>query len=131
MSRSDQISDMLTRIRNAYSAGHDIVEMPCSRLKGEIARVLKREGFITDHVVEGGGKKTLRVYLKYTDDREAAIRGLRRESRPGLREYVSADKVQGVLGGLGVGILSTSSGVMSDREARKRRLGGEYLCSVW
>lgn len=131
MSLSDPIADMLTRIRNAHMGGHEVVEMPHSRLKTEITRVLKREGYVTDYVVEGGVRKVLRLYLKYTDDHDPAIRGLQRESKPGLRRYVSTAEVKPVLGGLGVSILSTSAGVMSDREARKKHVGGEVLCSVW
>ena len=131
MSWADPIADMLTRIRNAHMAELDVVDMPHSKLKADITRLLKREGYIGDYTVEGGLKKTLRVYLKYTTDREPAISGLRRESRPGLRRFVPADKLPRVLGGLGVAVLSTSSGVMTDKEARKRHVGGEYLCAVW
>ena len=132
MSWSDPIADMLTRIRNAHQAGRDVVEMPHSRLKGEIVRVLKREGFVNDYVVEGSGKKVLlRVYLKYDPQHAPAILGLRRESRAGGRRYVGWNKTPRILGGMGLAILSTSVGVMSDREARKRRVGGELICSVW
>lgn len=131
MSLSDPIADMLTRIRNAHMAGLDVAEMPHTGLKGEIMRVLKREGFITDYAVEGGVKKVLRVYLKYTADHEPVIRGLKRESKPGLRTYVAAGKLPRVFGGMGVAILSTSCGVMTAKEARKRHVGGEFLCSVW
>lgn len=131
MSFSDPIADMLTRIRNAHMAGLDIMDVPHSRLKSEILRIFKREGFITDYVVEGGVKKVLRVYLKYTEDRKPVIRGLKRESKLGLRKYVPSDKVPRVLGGLGVAILSTSSGVMTGKEARKQHVGGEVLCSIW
>jgi len=131
MSLTDPISDMLTRIRNAQAAGLDVVEMPFSKLKGEVVGVLKHEGYLTDFVVEGGKKKVLRVYLKYTEDHEPVIRGIRRESRPGLRRYVPAGKIPRVLSGLGVAVLSTSSGVMTDKEARKQKVGGEVLCSVW
>ena len=130
MSWSDPIADMFTRIRNAHMAGRDMVEMPHSKLKSEITRVLKKEGFITDYVVEGG-KKVLRIYLKYTVDREPVIRGLRRVSRPGLRRYVTGQDIPQVLGGLGVTILTTSSGVMTGKEAKKQNIGGEVLCSVW
>ena len=130
MSWSDPIADMLTRIRNAHRAGLDVVEVPHSRLKGEVGRVLKDEGYISDYVWESGGR-VLRVYLKYTANRQPAIRGLRRESHAGLRRYVTADKLPRVLGGMGVAILSTSRGVMTAADARQRRLGGEYLCSVW
>jgi small subunit ribosomal protein S8 len=131
MSWSDPIADMLTRIRNAQRAEFEAVEMPYSRLKGEITRLLKREGYVKDFVVEGGAQKVLRIYLKYTDDLAPAIQGLRRESRPGLRKYASSQDVPKVLGGLGIAVLSTSSGVMTDKEARDARVGGEVLCSVW
>jgi small subunit ribosomal protein S8 len=131
MSLSDPIADMLTRIRNAHMAGMEVVEMPHSRLKGEITRVLKKEGFITDYVVEGGGKRLLRIYLKYDREQEPAIRGVRRESRPGLRRYANAAEIPKVLGGMGTAVLSTSAGVLTDKEARARNIGGEVLCSVW
>lgn len=131
MSWSDPIADMLTRIRNALAAGHEVVETPYSKLKGEIARVLKKEGYITDYAVEGGVQKTLRIYLKYAADRTPIIRGLRRESKSGLRQYVPTKDIPRVLGGLGISILSTSSGVMTDVEARAKGVGGERLCSIW
>jgi small subunit ribosomal protein S8 len=131
MSLSDPIADMLTRVRNAHMGGLEVVEMPHSKLKAEVTRVLKREGYITDYVVEGGTQKVLRLYLKYTDEHEPAIRGIQRESKPGLRRYVNTAGIKPVLGGLGVAILSTSAGVMSDKEARKKHVGGEVLCSVW
>ena len=131
MSLSDPISDMLTRIRNAHMAGQDVVEMPHSKFKGEVARVLKKEGFITDYVAEGGVKKVLRLYLRYTPEREPVIKGLKRVSRPGLRKYVSAEEVPRVLGGMGVAILSTSSGIVTDTDARKKNIGGEVICSIW
>ena len=130
MSWSDPIADMITRIRNAHMAGRDMVEMPHSKLKGEITRVLKKEGFIADYTVEGDGR-LLRLYLKYTDDREPVIRGIKRDSRPGLRHYVSAQDIPRVLGGLGVNILTTSIGVMTGVEARNQNVGGELVCSVW
>jgi len=98
---------------------------------GEVARVMKAEGFVRDFVVEGGTKRSLMVYLKYVDGYEPAIRGLQRYSKPGLRKYCGADDVPRVLGGLGVAILSTSSGIMSDKEARQKHVGGEVLCTVW
>jgi len=131
MGMTDPISDMLTRIRNGLRAGHKVVDIPHSRMKAEIARVMKREGYIADFVVEGGLKKVLRIYLKYIAEKEPVIRGLQRESRPGLRSFVSADRVPRVLGGLGVTVMSTSSGVMTGREAREKHIGGEVLCSVW
>lgn len=131
MSLSDPVADMLVRIRNAQHAEHEVTEMPSSKLKEGIADVLKREGYIRSYSVEGDVKKVLKVYLKYTLDGVPAIRGLRRESKPGLRIYKSVDKMPKVLGGLGVAILSTSVGVITDKEAREKNTGGEYLCSVW
>lgn len=128
----DPIADMLTRIRNALTAKHDIAEVSHSALKVEIARILKREGFVADYVVEGGGeKKTLRIYLKYTDDNEPAIRVLRRVSRGGLRKYARSKSLPKPLGGLGLAILTTSAGVMTNEEAHKQNIGGEVLCEVW
>ena len=131
MSWSDPIADMLTRIRNAQSAGIEIVEMPSSRLKAEIAKVLKQEGYVTDYEVDGDVKKVLRILLKYNAENKPVIRGIRRESKPGLRKFCGSRDVPRVLGGLGVVIISTSSGVMSGLEARRRKLGGEVICSVW
>ncbi|NLB69437.1 MAG: 30S ribosomal protein S8 [Lentisphaerae bacterium] len=131
MSWSDPIADMLTRIRNAQSAGIEIVEMPSSRLKAEIAKVLKQEGYVTDYEVDGDVKKVLRILLKYNAENKPVIRGIRRESKPGLRKFCGSRDVPRVLGGLGVAIISTSSGVMSGLEARRRKLGGEVICSVW
>jgi len=130
MSLSDPIADMLARIRNAYGASLETVEFQHSKLKGEIIRVLKREGFVNDYVVEGSPKKVMRVYLKYMG-REPAIRGLRRRSSPGGRVSVTVDKIPSPLGGIGIAILSTSQGVMAGQEARKRKIGGEVLCTVW
>lgn len=132
MSLSDPIADMLTRIRNASSAGLEIVQVPHSKLKSEVARILKREGFILDYTTEGqDGKKTLRLYLKYGRDHEPIIQGIKRVSKPGLRRYVASGKLPRVLGGMGVAILSTSGGIITDREARKSKVGGEVLCHVW
>lgn len=131
MSWSDSIADMLTRIRNGHRSGMDKVEMPFSKMKGEITRVLKKEGFITDYVVEGGVKKTLRIYLKYTLKGEAVIRGIQRESKPGLRRYVACGKAPKVLGGMGIAILSTSKGIMTSKDAYKEKVGGELLCTIW
>ncbi len=132
MSLSDPIADMLTRLRNAHSADLDHADIPHSKMKAEIARILKREGFIRDYVSEGGGsKKILRVYLKYDAKRQKGIEGLKRVSRPSLRKYSGADSLPRVLGGMGIAILSTSSGVMTDREARQQKVGGEVLCYVW
>jgi small subunit ribosomal protein S8 len=132
MSVSDPISDMLTRVRNAQSAVKEWVEMPHSRMKGEIARILKQEGFIRDFTVEGqGAKRTMKVFLKYGPDMESGIAGLRRFSRPGLRRYHGATNLPRVLGGLGIAIVSTSAGIMTDRQARQAKVGGEVLCTVW
>ena len=132
MSCSDPIADLLTRIRNASRAGLPAVEMSHSRLKAEIARILKKEGYIAD-VAEGSdeGKKTLKLTLKYDYDEKPVIQQINRVSRPGLRRYVAAADVPRVRGGLGTAVLSTSRGVMSDREARAAHVGGEVLCQVW
>jgi len=122
---------MVTSIRNAQSVGHELVDIPYSKLKGEIARVLKKEGYVTDYVVEGGVKKTLRVYLRYTPDQEPVIKGIKRESRPGLRRHTPATRIPRVLGGLGTAIMSTSSGIMTGKEAKSQNVGGEVLCSIW
>ena len=131
MSCSDPIADMLTSVRNAQMAGKESAVVPHSKLKGELARILKKEGFVADYIVEGGKKKTLKLYLKYTEEHEPVIQGLQRKSRPGLREYVAADEVPRTLRGLGVSVLSTSRGVMTDKEARAQHIGGEVLCSIW
>lgn len=131
MSWSDPIADMLTRVRNAQSAGLEIVEMPASRLKADIVKVLKEEGYVSDFEVEGEIKKTLRIALKYNEESKPVIRGIRRESKPGLRRFCGWKDIPRVLGGLGVAIVSTSSGVMSGVEARRRKLGGEIICSIW
>jgi len=131
MSWSDPIADMLTRIRNAQKARLPEVSMPTSRMKGEIARVMQSEGFIGAVTHGDAASRELRIVLKYTDDGQQVIRGLRRDSRPGLRRYCGADDVPAVLGGMGLAVISTSSGVMSGKDARKRKLGGEVLCSIW
>lgn len=132
MSVSDPIADMLTRIRNAARAGLPVAQMPHAILKSEIAKILKREGFVADYVTEGhGGKKNLRVHLKYRADGKPIIQGLRRISKPGLRRYAGAQKLPRVIGGMGIAILSTSRGILTDREARAAKVGGEVLCYVW
>jgi small subunit ribosomal protein S8 len=131
MSCSDPIADMLTRIRNAQRAGLPEVAVPASRLKHEIARILREEGFIGAVTRGGPESREMRLVLKYDADGAPVIRGLRRDSRPGLRRYCGHAGIPPVLGGMGIVILSTSAGVMSGREARKRKLGGELLCSVW
>jgi small subunit ribosomal protein S8 len=130
---TDPIADMLTRIRNAGLARHDRTEVPASRLKEAVAHILKSEGFISDvRAAEGGeGPQKLTIVLKYGRDRQSAIDGVRRVSRPGRRVYVRHDRIPRVLSGLGISILSTSRGLMSDREARRQKIGGELLCEVW
>ena len=134
MTMTDPIADMLTRIRNANTAMHDEVTMPASRKKEALAAILKREGYIEDYSVAENGDRpgsTLTVTMKYSPERARTISGLRRVSKPGLRVYSPAKEVPRVLGGLGVAVVSTSQGLMTDREARKRRVGGEVLCFVW
>ncbi|MFH0907760.1 MAG: 30S ribosomal protein S8 [bacterium] len=132
MSLTDPIADMLTRIRNAAGAGLATVEMPHSKMRAEIARVLKQEGFITDFTtVPQDQHKDLRIILKYSRARASVIQGIRRISTPGLRRYAPTLKIPKVVGGMGVAILSTSHGLMTDRQARKSHLGGELLCYVW
>jgi small subunit ribosomal protein S8 len=129
---TDPIADMLTRIRNAGLARHDRTEIPASRLKEAVALILKSEGFIADvRPSEGDGPKKLTIVLKYGRDRQSAIDGVRRVSRPGRRVYVRHDRIPRVLSGLGISILSTSRGLMSDREARRQKIGGELICEVW
>ena len=129
---SDPIADMLTRVRNANMAEKKIVSLPHSKIKSEVARLLKQEGFISDFSVEDdNGKSILNLFLKYTLEREPVIQGLRRISKPSCRRYANAEEVPRVLGGIGIAILSTSSGLMTDSEARKRNIGGEILCYIW
>jgi small subunit ribosomal protein S8 len=134
VSMTDPIADMLTRIRNGNVAMHDEVRMPCSRQKVALAKILEQEGYIAGFAVAPsptGPGEVLTISMKYSSERARTISGLRRVSKPGLRVYSKADKVPRVLGGLGVAVLSTSQGLMTDREARKRRMGGEVLCFVW
>jgi small subunit ribosomal protein S8 len=131
---TDPIADMLTRIRNANVAMHDDVSMPSSNLKEALAQVLHKEGYIAGFRVNDPTDrpgKTLTIDMKYSPDRQRVISGVRRVSTPGLRVYTKADRIPRVLGGLGVAVVSTSKGLMTDREARKRRMGGEVLCYVW
>jgi small subunit ribosomal protein S8 len=129
---SDPIADLLTRIRNASRAEHEKVDIPASKLKVKITELLKDEGFVKNYrLIEDDKQGTLRVYLKYGPGNEKMISGLVRVSRPGRRVYVTKDKIPSILGGMGVAILSTSRGVMSDRESRKQQLGGEVLAYVW
>ena len=129
---TDPIADMLTRVRNAGMARHDSVLVPLSKTKQAVADILKEEGFIRDvDTVRSGQWRVLRLRLLYSGRHQAAIRGLKRVSRPGLRVYVARDEVPRVYGGLGVAILSTSQGVMTGQQARNRGIGGEVLCYVW
>ena len=129
---TDPIADLLARIRNCSMAEHEKVDIPASRLKVRIAELLKEEGFIKNfRVIEDRKQGVLRVYLKYGPGQERVITGLRRVSKPGRRLYVGADEIPSVLGGMGMAILSTSRGVLLDREARRLRVGGEVLCYVW
>jgi small subunit ribosomal protein S8 len=131
---TDPIADMLTRIRNANTAMHDEVRMPSSKQKVALAKLLEAEGYINGFEVAPSTKgpgDVLTIQMKYSDDRDRTISGLRRVSTPGLRVYRKADAVPRVLGGLGVAVLSTSHGLMTDREARRRKVGGEVLCFVW
>jgi small subunit ribosomal protein S8 len=127
---TDPISDMLTRIRNAGRALRPVVAVPHSRLKESLANILKKEGYVAGVIVEGKAAKTINIKLKY-QGKKTVIEGLRRLSRPGLRQYVGATEIPRVRGGLGVAVLSTSAGVMTGAEARKKNLGGELLCYVW
>ena len=134
MTMTDPIADMLTRIRNANTAFHDDVAMPSSKLKEAVAKILEKEGYITGFAVEqipGRPGKKLTIRMKYTNDRRRTISGLKRVSRPGLRVYKKADAVPRVLGGMGIAILSTNVGLLTDREARQRKVSGEVLCQVW
>jgi small subunit ribosomal protein S8 len=131
---TDPIADLLTRIRNAIMAGHKVVEAPASNLKKEVARILFEKGYILGYkVVEGEGvQATLKIALKYNaKSKKPAIKSIQRVSRPGLRKYVGAEEMPRVLNGLGVAILSTSKGLMTDKEARKENIGGEVLCYVY
>ncbi|MGH9030189.1 MAG: 30S ribosomal protein S8 [Acidimicrobiales bacterium] len=134
MTMTDPVADMLTRIRNANVAMKDSVKMPGSKLKVSLAGILQREGFIASFDVkpsQRGPGSELEIELKYTTDRTRTIKGLRRVSKPGLRIYAQADRIPRVLGGMGVAVVSTSQGLMTDREARRHHMGGEVLCYVW
>ena len=129
---TDPIADMLTRIRNALMARHDFALVPASRVKLEIAKILKEEGFIQNYeALKGKPQRVIKIYLKYTDKKQPVILGLKRVSKPGLRVYVQKGEIPRVYGGLGITILSTSQGVMTGKEAWKRNLGGELLCCIW
>lgn len=129
---TDPIADMLTRIRNALIAKHDVVDVPTSNMKKAIVQILLREGYIKGYeTIENGVVKTIHITLKYGQNRQRVITGLKRISKPGLRVYARKDQIPKVLGGLGIAILSTSCGVMTDREARKQAVGGEVLAYIW
>jgi small subunit ribosomal protein S8 len=128
---TDPVADMLARIRNALLARHEAVEIPFSGLKVRIAEILKQEGFINDYAVKEEFPASVRVQLKYTEGRKPAIVGMRRTSRPGRRVYVRHKHIPHVLNGMGISIISTSHGVVTDRDARKQAVGGEVLCEVW
>jgi small subunit ribosomal protein S8 len=129
---SDPLADMLTRIRNAGMVRYETVDVPMSNLKVGVAKVLREEGYINDYeIIEDNKQGTLRIALKYGPNNERVISGIRRVSKPGLRQYVKADDIPKVLSGLGISILSTSKGIITDREARRLRIGGEILCEAW
>lgn len=134
MTMTDPIADMLTRVRNANTAMHDTVRMPSSKMKESLAKILLREGYVAGFTVvtnQGKPGSTLEIELKYSPERQRTISGIQRVSKPGLRVYRQADQLPRVLGGLGVAVLSTSYGLLTDREARQRRVGGEIVCFVW
>lgn len=129
---TDPVADMLTRIRNALIAKHDVINLPSSKMKKSIVQILLTEGYVKGYeVIDGGVEKTLKITLKYGPNGEKVITGLKRISKPGLRVYVKKDEVPKVLGGLGIAILSTSKGVMTDSEARTESVGGEVLAYIW
>ncbi len=135
MSMTDPIADFLTRVRNAIRAAHETVDVPASKLKGELARILDEQGYIESFAImpapEGGAGQVIQIRLKYTDERRSAITGLRRVSRPGRRTYVDSKSIPKVLGGMGTSIVSTSRGVMTGHDARAAGIGGEVLAQVW
>ena len=132
MSMSDPLADMLTRIRNAGMVRYETVDVPMSNLKVGVAKVLRAEGYIKDYqIIEDSKQGILRIELKYGPHDEIVISGLRRVSKPGLRQYVKADDIPKVMSGLGISKLSTSKGIITDREARRLRIGGEILCEAW
>ncbi len=132
MTMTDPIADMLTRIRNANTVGHATVEIPASKMKKSIAGILADEGYIKGFdVIDDNKQGTIRIQMKYGADKERVISGIKKISKPGLKVYAKSDEVPKVLGGLGIAIISTSSGIISDREARKLGVGGEVICYVW
>lgn len=131
MIMTDPIADMLTRIRNGLQARHEVVEIPANKEKLAIAKILKNEGFITDYAVDGETKKTITITLKYGPNGEKVISELKRISKPGLRVYAKVDSIPRVLNGLGIAIISTSDGLITDKEAKAKHVGGEVLAYVW
>lgn len=132
MVMTDPVADLLTRIRNGNMVMHETVEVPSSKIKLGIAQIMKEEGYIKDYeYIEDGKQGIIRIYLKYGQNKEKVITGLKRISKPGLRVYVKKDEVPKVLGGLGTAIISTSQGLMADKNARKKGLGGEVICYIW
>ena len=132
MTMTDPIADMLTRIRNANTVGHETVEIPASKMKKSIAEILKEEGYIADFdVIDHNKQGIIKVTMKYGANKEKVITGIKKISKPGLKVYAKANDVPRVLGGLGIAIISTSKGVVSDKEARKMGVGGEVICYVW
>lgn len=132
MVMTDPVADLLTRIRNGNMVMHETVEVPSSKMKMAITEIIKQEGYIKDfEYIEDGKQGIIRIYLKYGPNKEKVITGIKRISKPGLRVYVKKDEVPKVLGGLGTAVISTSKGVMADKEARKLGLGGEVICYIW
>lgn len=132
MSMTDPIADMLTRIRNAQRASHELVNIPSSKLKINVAKVLKSEGYVKNfRIISDGQHRFIRIFLKYDKEGDAVIEGIKRVSKPGCRVYAGSDEVPKVLNGYGINILSTSKGLMTDNEAKKMGVGGEILCAVW
>ncbi len=132
MSMTDPIADFLTRIRNANTVYKETVEIPASKMKKEMSQILKNEGFIRDYeVIEDGKQGILRLYLKYGPNKEKVITGVKRISKPGLRVYAKKEEIPRVLGGLGIAMISTSQGVMADKQARRCNIGGEVICYIW
>ena len=132
MTMTDPIADMLTRIRNANTSGHETVEIPASKMKKSIAEILKEEGYIEDFdIIDDNKQGIIKITMKYGANKEKVITGIKKISKPGLKVYAKANDVPRVLGGLGIAIISTSKGVVSDKEARKMGVGGEVICYVW
>ncbi|MFH7320257.1 30S ribosomal protein S8 [Desulfurivibrio sp. D14AmB] len=132
MAMSDPLADMLTRIRNAGMVGHESVDVPMSKVKYGLASILKQEGFIGDYqIIEDNKQGVIKIQLRYDERNQQVITGIRRRSKPGRRLYVKHDQIPKVMSGLGVAIISTSKGIMSDRQAREQQVGGELLCEVW